>query len=402
VASEDEEPMVRPAKRNTTIGGSTVTPVKDGTPPLAETPPPTQTPPATEPPPTELPPTQTPSSPIGETPPSPPQTLPPTETPPNHRPPSREVKPPPTYQYKDQWDPENRYYEHESYSYEPLHVYYVYEPPYAPAPRALQPAPITSETPSQDVPWGLASSPAPDEAAQLVDYEADLAPEAVAGLEPEGTADREPTFFKMVDLPPVLSQAGVPPTPPLPLENQSTRAKQLTLPPYSTAASQSVPASKPVAAGRQLLPSNFPAVRQSTPASKTIGAGRHLRLSSSAAASGVTKPQKNTAAKIAGNLTNWVTSPPSNEAVPSTEADGSSGGTQPPEPSPHVPDVPPMPGSYLSPFGGQSNGGIAPLILLGVLATGLVVLNRNGKYLRTFCEVPKMSSALLTPLERPG
>lgn len=91
----------------------------------------------------------------------------------------------------------------------------------------------------------------------------------------------------------------------------------------------------------------------------------------------------------------------------------SSGGAEEPiksSPQPSSPSAPPAGGgsssfSSSSGGGGQagSGGGIALLLLLGVLLLGLGVSCPEGKLRRIFfCVVPKPSSALLGPLERPG
>jgi hypothetical protein len=76
-------------------------------------------------------------------------------------------------------------------------------------------------------------------------------------------------------------------------------------------------------------------------------------------------------------------------------------------PQPLPPPTPPTDsGSFLSlSSGGQlgsSGGSVAPLLLCCVLALGLILLPREGRLSRAFCELPKPSSALLMPLERPG
>jgi hypothetical protein len=80
-----------------------------------------------------------------------------------------------------------------------------------------------------------------------------------------------------------------------------------------------------------------------------------------------------------------------------------SNGTPQQPPSPITPPLtPPAGGSSFSLPGGQAGpGGVAPLLLC-VLILGLVLLRRDGKLARAFCELPKPSSALLLPLERPG
>ncbi len=93
------------------------------------------------------------------------------------------------------------------------------------------------------------------------------------------------------------------------------------------------------------------------------------------------------------------------DAVPLSA--GSTGPENPSEgvPQPASPFAPPLGGSYFSGSGGQTGlggGGFAPLILVCVLASGLVLLRRDGLLRWTSCETPKPSSALLAPLERPG
>ncbi len=51
----------------------------------------------------------------------------------------------------------------------------------------------------------------------------------------------------------------------------------------------------------------------------------------------------------------------------------------------------------------MGGGPLLLLLLFGALATGLVLLSRkDGTLWLNVCEVPKPSSALLLPLERPG
>jgi hypothetical protein len=94
-------------------------------------------------------------------------------------------------------------------------------------------------------------------------------------------------------------------------------------------------------------------------------------------------------------------------------ADGSTGASSPAEdegslenvPKPSSPLVPPLGYGFfsLSTGGRQAGPGAGiTLSLLCVLASSLLVLRRDGRLWRVFCEVPKPSSALLAPLERPG
>lgn len=93
------------------------------------------------------------------------------------------------------------------------------------------------------------------------------------------------------------------------------------------------------------------------------------------------------------------TSPPS---TGSTGSESPSDGT----PQPASPFVPPLGGSSFSGSGGGQTGlgggGFAPLLLVCVLTSGLVLIRRDGLLRWASCETPKPSSALLAPLERPG
>jgi len=92
---------------------------------------------------------------------------------------------------------------------------------------------------------------------------------------------------------------------------------------------------------------------------------------------------------------------------PASPSAGSTGPENPSDgaPQPASPIAPLLGGSSFSSSGGQAGlggGGFAPLLLICVLASGLVLLRRDGLLHRTSCEPPKPSSALLAPLERPG
>jgi hypothetical protein len=69
-------------------------------------------------------------------------------------------------------------------------------------------------------------------------------------------------------------------------------------------------------------------------------------------------------------------------------------------PQPVSPFTPPA-GSSFSLSGGHVGAGIVALLLC-VLASGLILLRPEFKLLWAFCELPKPSSALLLPPERPG
>jgi hypothetical protein len=87
-------------------------------------------------------------------------------------------------------------------------------------------------------------------------------------------------------------------------------------------------------------------------------------------------------------------------------AEPPSGGllTESSEDAPPPPSPAPLGGSYFSPsVGGQVGpGGVVPLLIC-VLAAGLVLLRPLvGRLSWASCKLPKPSSVLLLPLERPG
>ncbi len=74
-------------------------------------------------------------------------------------------------------------------------------------------------------------------------------------------------------------------------------------------------------------------------------------------------------------------------------------------PQPSSPSTPPLGGSSFSLSGnGQAgpSGSVVIPLLLCVLVSGLILLRRDGPLSWASCELPKPSSALLLPLERPG
>jgi hypothetical protein len=108
-------------------------------------------------------------------------------------------------------------------------------------------------------------------------------------------------------------------------------------------------------------------------------------------------------AEVFRTLTGGSASTPSSDATSGNQQAPSDGTSQ----DPMAPLVPPLGDSLFSPFVGAAGqlgagGGVAPL-LVGILALLTVSLARRD--FRTYliaCEMPKPSSALLRPLERPG
>jgi hypothetical protein len=110
------------------------------------------------------------------------------------------------------------------------------------------------------------------------------------------------------------------------------------------------------------------------------------------------------ATEVWGSLVGGSAGTSSTDATNGTQEEPSEGTPQQPAP----PLVPPSGGGSFSPFtggghlGATSGWGFAPL-LVGILALLVTILLRRDfrTYLISY-EVPKPSSALLLPLERPG
>jgi hypothetical protein len=114
------------------------------------------------------------------------------------------------------------------------------------------------------------------------------------------------------------------------------------------------------------------------------------------------KTVSETVAGAMGTLESWAA-----RWLPSGEAaQGSSEGSAPDPLDPLLPPLPPPLGD--SPFfslpgtGQVAFGGGVGLLLLGVLASVLILRRRDGPLSWISCEPPKPTSALLVPLERPG
>jgi hypothetical protein len=121
------------------------------------------------------------------------------------------------------------------------------------------------------------------------------------------------------------------------------------------------------------------------------------------AASTAASTAASVAAEILGSLTGGSPVNSSTNSTNGTQEQQPSEGT--PQPAP-APVAPPVGGSSfsLSTGGGQlgTGSGFAPL-LVGILALlGTILLRRDFRTYLVSCEMPKPSSALLMPLERPG
>lgn len=115
-----------------------------------------------------------------------------------------------------------------------------------------------------------------------------------------------------------------------------------------------------------------------------------------------TSAAANAVAGVLGTVGQWV----SDAASSGEESSSSSGGTTPEPLAPVSPE--PFGSSFISLFsgGGQTSsagGAGATTLLLGVLLlASTLLLRRDLRMYLVSCEVAKPSSALLSPLERPG
>ena len=108
-------------------------------------------------------------------------------------------------------------------------------------------------------------------------------------------------------------------------------------------------------------------------------------------------------AGVLGTVGNWLSEAPSS----AEDSSSSSQGTWPAPSAPVSPEQQPLGSSYIGLSSGMgqasSAGGLGTTLLLGVLFVASIELLRRdfGTYLVSM-ELPKPSSALLSPLERPG
>ena len=110
-------------------------------------------------------------------------------------------------------------------------------------------------------------------------------------------------------------------------------------------------------------------------------------------------------AGVLGTVGNWLSEAPSN----AEDSSSSSEGTWPAPSGPVSPEQqqPPLGSSYIGLSSGMgqasSAGGLGTTLLLGVLLVASIeLLRRDFRTYLVSIELPKPSSALLSPLERPG
>ncbi|MDP8973115.1 MAG: hypothetical protein M3N45_08015 [Actinomycetota bacterium] len=277
---------------------------------------------------------------------------------------------------------------------------------YEPQTPVWEPEPVAP--PSEDI-SGSASDPAPwpvydgAETPLLTPVSSDLAPPAIPdpapsaswpALSPEppiaswgngplpAASYAEPAVERPVTLTPPVAVTGL---------GSSTTAKNNL--PANVAPLLPSPVHKPYATPTQPKPamSSFP-VGLGRAASTAVNAVQTVRSAAALAAASV-------AAEVSGALAGGSVG-----SSPDAAAQDRTQGAPQQEPAP--PLAPPMGGSSFSLSGGSGGqagpgGGAVPL-LVGILASVLVLRRYDcWKYLAS-CDLPKPSSALLLPLERPG
>jgi hypothetical protein len=330
-------------------------------------------------------------------------------------------------------------------------------PPLDPAPSTPKPDPVPQATPQPAPQAGgeedVESDPVPNTSQPpMTGSDRVVEPEPVSAALPDIVDEVEDIVYHLAPAPasapttPAAADeghaAGPAPDPVLPLPALAAASDQVlpaaseglaelvrglvTAPATAPATTPIAPWGAPLGDGSPLttITNNKPAaafVAAAVPSAPAVGEA--LRLSSSlgtraAGALGSTVGTvQNAAASAAASVATSVAS--ATAEVFRTLAGGSAGtpstdatnGTQqaPSDGIPQEPVAPPAPplGGVFSPFTGAAGqlgagGGVAPL-LVGILALLTVILTRRD--FRTYliaCEMPKPSSALLRPLERPG
>ena len=287
------------------------------------------------------------------------------------------------------------------------------QPPVTDSDRVLEPEPVRTASPGildeiEDIVHDLAPAPAPAPATPAAADEghaAGPAPDPVLPL-PAPVAAAEQ----------VLPEAS---------EGLATLVRGLLAKPAAEPATAPIAPIAPWGDGGQLttFTNNIPAaaVAAAVPAAPVVGEA--LRLSSSLgtslgtraagaldSAGGTVQSAAATAAASVASATAEVFRALAGGSAGTPSSDATSGNQQAPSDGtpqdPVAPLVPPLGSDLFSPFTGAAGqlagGGIAPL-LVGILALLTTILTRRD--FRTYliaCELPKPSSALLRPLERPG
>jgi hypothetical protein len=239
-----------------------------------------------------------------------------------------------------------------------------------------RPAPDRSVVPVEDTGWSSSvpgssyQAEPPVSAAEDSPLPIDQASEPVLGLAVSDWADSE--YTSLLPNPTVFEDASLLGT---------TRGAEPTILPKSSTPAPTGPVS---AGGASRLPSSL-----GTTALAAVGTAMDTVQSAVA----------NAATGALGTLSGGSPEPPSSGVQEEKPSDGGGGSPQPTAP----PIAAPMWGSSfgLSGGGGHMSGGGLPL-LLGVLVLAAILLRRDFRTYLVSCEMPKPSSVLLLPLERPG
>ena len=310
--------------------------------------------------------------------------------------------------------------------------------PVTPGDPELVPAPLESFVPAFEPGLAAGTEPASGPAVTLLDpgpvWEAAEEPEPAPG--PQAPAP-------LNDLPPASDPAGTgfaPPDPrllpePAP-DGGAAPEKHRTLPSRAgegspalspvrppdaarpgplpeRAPAGAVPAGPPSpVAGQGVIPATVPAVpKQPLPGAAVPGSPREapsflsgLEAAANSAVETLQSAARSVAASAAVGVSGAMMSP-GGEVLPggSTPA-GAEGASEDTPPPPAPPAPAPLGGNSFSLSGmGQAGpgGGVAPLFIC-ILVAGVILLRPGGGLSWASCELPKPSSALLIPLERPG
>lgn len=201
-----------------------------------------------------------------------------------------------------------------------------------------------------------------------------------------GSEAYKPPSPRIEEKSPVLSPAGTPEgVRPAPLQGDGV--------------AKAVPAGPlPPVADRKAPPTGLALQEPAMPGSPVTGPSREAALllsSLEVAASSAVERLHGAAADVSEALA------PDDEAP--VEPNSGGGAKELAEDAPPPPSPAPLGGSYFSPSaGGQlGTGGIVPLLIC-VLAAGLILLRPVGRLSWASCQLPKPSSVLLVPRERPG
>jgi hypothetical protein len=255
-----------------------------------------------------------------------------------------------------------------------------------PAPRS-DPAPVPSERYDDKMPVGPTVEPGtPGPESKPVPS---LGPEVPAPLIQPAPATPEPaTFEKNEPLPARAGERSLAGTP-------VTGVRSVALPENKPAGA--APIGAPASTVVQNTPATEPTVPRLTAGSRPPSS---LGASVSSAVETLQSAAANTTVGVWNTLTGRSSLKLSSRVPPALTEEEPSEDT----PQPFSPSVPLLAGSYFSLYGGgQESPPISTVpLLLCVLASALILLRRDGPLSWASCELPKPSSALLLPLERPG